>query len=156
MLQLSFYTADTKTLNMSYLKIFPRSIAVTMSGDGGYVGQLLYDYEQYGRMMYDDDSDVRLMCAWQPKPNWFICTTRQTHSLAGFSVFMHALNHYLFDVLQFDPVSQWSKISPTEYEYYFERVYFDLGTREFTAVKKLTVPDAAESSHNIFTEKRRG
>lgn len=140
---------------MSYLKIFPRSIAVTMSGDGGYVGQLLYDFEQYGRMMYDDDSDVRLICTWQPKHTWLICATRETHSLAGFSVFMHALNHYLFDVLQFDPLSQWCKISSTEYEYYFERVYFDLGTREFTAVKKLSVPDAAESSNSLFTKKRR-
>ena len=123
---------------MSYLKIFPRSIAVKLDGDGGYVGHLLYDFEQYGRMLYGDDSGVALLCGLQAKANWLIRSTERIHYLAGFAVFMDALNHYLFTVLQFDPVSQWSKISPTEYEYYFERVYFDMGTRQFNAVEKIS------------------
>ncbi len=55
--------------------------------------------------------------------------------LAGFSVFMHAMNHYLFEVLQFDPVPQWNNVPATEYEYHFDCVYFDMGTRQFKVVK---------------------
>lgn len=123
---------------MAYLKIFPRSIIVKMDGDGGYVGRITYDFEQYGRMMYGDDSDVLLRCLWQTQSNWRILSTAHAHRLAGFSLFVHALNHYLFQVLQFDPVSQWNKVSATDYEYYFERVYFDMGTQQFNPVEKVT------------------
>jgi hypothetical protein len=119
---------------MSYLKIFPRSIAVKMNGTGGYVGQMRYDFEQYGCMMYDYDSHVALVCRWLPRAHWMIRSTEQIHRLTGFDVFMHAMNHYLFSVLQFDPVSQWSNASATDYEYYFERVYFDMGAHQFNAV----------------------
>jgi len=123
---------------MSYLKIFPRSIIVKKDGDGGYVGRITYDFEQYGRMMYGDDSDVLVQCLWQTHADWRIFSTAQAHRLAGFSLFMHALNHYLFQVLQFDPVSQWNKVSATDYEYYFERVYFDMGTQQFNAIEKVS------------------
>jgi hypothetical protein len=123
---------------MAYLKIFPRSIIVKMDGEAGYVGRITYDFEQYGRMMYGDDSDVLVRCFWQTQANWRILSTAQAHRLAGFSLFMHALNHYLFQVLQFDPVSQWNKVSATDYEYYFERVYFDMGTQQFNAVEKVS------------------
>jgi len=126
---------DTQISSMSYLKIFPRSITVKLDGDGGYVGRISYDFEQYGRMMYGDDSDVVIRCFWQTHADWRILSTAQVHRLAGFSMFMHALNHYLFQVLQFDPVSQWNKVSATDCEYYFERVYFDMGTQQFNAVE---------------------
>lgn len=121
---------------MSYLKIFPQSIVAKANGDGGYHGRMTFDFEQYGRMMYGEDSEVELLCRGQPYARWTICSTKSVHSLAGFSVFMNAMNHYLFKVLRFDPVSHWSKPSITDYEYYFERVYFDMGTRQFNAVEK--------------------
>ena len=109
-----------------------------MDGDGGYVGRITYDFEQYGRMMYGDDSDIFVKCLWQTHADWRILSTVQAHRLAGFSLFMQALNHYLFQVLQFDPVSQWNKVSATDYEYYFERVYFDMGTQQFNAIEKVS------------------
>lgn len=121
---------------MAYLKIFPRSIVTMLDGEGGYVGRITYDFEQYGRMMYDDDTDVQLKCGCEPFEGWRIITTSKMQRLAGFSVFMNALNHYLFEVLQFDPVSQWNMVSLSVYEYYFERVYFDMGTQQFKMVDK--------------------
>ncbi len=135
---------------MSYLKIFPRTIAVKMDGTGGYVGRMMYDFEQYGRMMYAVDSGISLLYRWQPDTDWLIQSTQQVHLLAGFSVFMHAMNHYLFDVLQFDPVSQWSKASDTDYKYYFERVYFDMGTREFNSIQKIAVADTADTVRSFW------
>jgi hypothetical protein len=130
---------------MSYLKIFPRSIIVKIDSSGDYVGRLTYDFEQYGRMVYGDDSNIVLRSHWKPHSNWLIQSTGQVHKLAGFFVFMKALNHYLFEIIQFDPVSQLCKSSSTEYEYYFERVYFDMGTGEFVSVKKMAVLNSDES-----------
>lgn len=130
---------------MSYLKIFPRSIIVKKDRAGDYVGRLTYDFEQYGRMVYDDDSNIILQSHWQPYSNWLIQSTGQAHKLAGFFVFMKALNHYLFEIIQFDPVSQLCKASSAEYEYYFERIYFDMGTGEFVSDKKMAVLNSDES-----------
>ena len=121
---------------MSYLKIFPRSIKVKQDGDGGYAGHLMYDFEHYGCMTYDDDSAVELLFLGHLQVDWLIRTCEAEHRLNGFAVFMHAMNHYLFEVLQFDPVSQWSRVSASEYEYHFDRVYFDMSTRQFNAVKE--------------------
>jgi hypothetical protein len=66
-------------------------------------------------------------------------------SLAGFLVFMKALNHYLFEIIQFDPVSQLSKSSVTEYEYYFERVYFDMGAGKFISAQKMPILNSDEA-----------
>jgi len=130
---------------MSYLKIFPRSLIVKIDGASDYVGRLTYDFEQYGRMVYDDDSAIVLQQHWQPNSNWLIQSTGQVHSLAGFLVFMKALNHYLFEIIQFDPVSQFCKSSVTEYEYYFERVYFDMGAGKFISAQKMPVLNSDEA-----------
>jgi hypothetical protein len=53
-------------------------------------------------------------------------STIRMHKLAGFPVFIDALNNYLFDVLCFDPKSQFSKVSPIYFEYYFEDVFLTL------------------------------
>lgn len=112
-----------------------------MDGSGGYVGRIAYDFEQYGRMIYDDYSDIAMICRWAPHADWIVFCTGNVHRLSGFSAFMQAMNHYLFSVLQFDPVSQWSKLSATEYVYYFERVYFDMGTLQFCPIRKMAVTD---------------
>lgn len=126
-------------------------MVVKLDGDGGYTGRLQYDFEQYGRMVHDDDAAVSLRCRWDPHAHWLIRSTSATNGLAGFGVFMHAMNHYLFVVLQFDPVSQWHQVSDSDYEYCFERVYFDMGTQKFNAVKKISVSDSAESARNYWT-----
>ncbi len=50
-------------------------------------------------------------------------------------MFIKALNHYLFEIIRLDPVSQFCKAFSTEYEYYFEHVYFGMGNSEFVSVK---------------------
>lgn len=135
---------------MSYLKIFPRSISVKTDGPCSYVGRIAYDFERYGRMMYDDGCDIAMICRCLPAADWIIFPTGQEHRLAGFSVFMQAMNHYLFSMLQFDPVSQWSKVSAIDYEYFFERVYFDMGTHQFSPIKKMAVPDIVENTKNFI------
>lgn len=130
---------------MSYLKIFPRSLLLKIDSACDYVGSLTYDFEQYGRMVYEDDSNIILKYHRQPNASWLIQSTGQVHSLAGFVVFMKALNHYLFEIIQFDPVSQLCKASSTEYEYYFERVYFDMGTGEFVSIQKKSVLNSDET-----------
>ena len=120
---------------MSYLKIFPRSISVKTEDVDSYIGLIHYDFERYGCMVYGANSPVQLCCRWQPRAEWFIRSTEQTHNLAGFVVFMNALNHYLFEVLQFDPISQWSKASNSGYELHLESVCFDLSTQDIRKIK---------------------
>lgn len=135
---------------MSYLKIFPRSLSVKLDGAGAYVGNFYYDFEQYGCMVYGAESTVKLLCLWNPHAVWVIRSTEPVHKLTGYAVFMEALNHYLFNVVRFDPVSQWCKVSSSEYEYHFENMYFDLGTQEFTAIKKLSVADSGDRLQKFF------
>lgn len=130
---------------MSYLKIFPRSLIVKVVNDSEYVGRLTYDFEQYGRMVYDDDSMIVLQQRCQPHLNWLIKSTGQVHNLAGFHVFMKALNHYLFEMIHFDPITQFCRSTATEFEFYFERVYFDMGLGEFISVQKMTVLNSGEA-----------
>lgn len=140
---------------MSYLKIFPKSFCTRRNADGGYVGHLRYDFEQYGHMLHDYDAGVALVCLGQPSAHWMVVSTDLTHSLSGFSVFMQAMNHYLFKVLQFDPVSQWTQVSDTEYEYYFDRAYFDMDTKKFNVLKEIPATDSVEKIRNLFRLKLR-
>jgi hypothetical protein len=142
-------------LHMSYLKIFPKSIFAKRNAVGGYEGYLLYDFEQYGRMLYGYDSGVALLCDGPPYARWLIESTDFTYKLSGFSVFLHAMNHYLFTVLQFDPVSQLKQVSDTEYEYYFDRVYFDMDTQKFDVLKKIPVTNPDETMRKLLRLKLR-
>ncbi len=140
---------------MSYLKIFPKSICTKRNAVGGYEGYLFYDFEQYGRMLYGYDSGVALVCDGSPCARWLIESTDLTYRLTGFSVFLHAMNHYLFRVLQFDPISQLKQVSDTEYEYYFDRVYFDMDTQKFNVLKEMPVTNSVETIRNLLRFKSR-
>ena len=131
---------------MSYLKIYPRSIIVNIDSVGDYVGRLTFDFEQYGRMVYDNDSDIVLQCRSESYAKWLIQSIGQVHNLAGFFVFMKALNHYLFEIIRFDPVSRLCKASSAEYVYYFEHDYFDMGTDEFVSTKEVSILNSDETN----------
>lgn len=140
---------------MSYLKIFPRSIYAKRNAVGGYEGSLLYDFEQYGRMLYGYDVGVALIYNGSPYARWLIQSTDLTYRLSGFSVFLHAMNHYLFKVLKFDPVSQLKQVSATEYEYYFDRLYFDMDTKKFNVLNEMQVTNSTEKMRKLMCLKLR-
>lgn len=140
---------------MSYLKIFPKLICTKRNAVGNYVGILTYDFEQYGRMLYGYDSGVALICVGHPSASWMITSTDLRHSLSGFGVFIRAMNHYLFKLLRFDPVSHLKQVTNTEYEYYFDRVYFDMDTKTFNVIKEMSVSDAVENKQKLLRLKLR-
>lgn len=111
---------------MSYVKIFPRTIVVSRLELGQYAGQLRCNYEQYGRMYRSCDINVLISHSSNAKLNWFIEPTLINHGVAGFKDFIVALNHYLFETLKFDPLTQWPQTNKSQLEYYFEPVYFDM------------------------------
>lgn len=120
---------------MSYLKIFPRSIIAERDEEDGYVGRMQYDFEQYGRMLYDHETDISLVCRSFTDLDWLIVAHDLKSQLSGFERFIQSLNHYLFEVVKFDPLAHWSKPSGTYYLYHFEPVYFDVGLRQFISSK---------------------
>lgn len=136
--------------SMSYLKIFPKSICMKLNGVGCYQGILLYDFEQYGCMLYGYGLGAAMVCDGSRRERWVIEATDLTYSQSGFQVFLHAMNHYLFQVLLFDPVSQLKQVSDTEYEYYFECVYFDMGTQKFNVLKEMPVTDFVEMTRKLL------
>jgi hypothetical protein len=146
---------DTAWQFMSYLKIFPRSLVVRVDGSGSYVGRMTYDFEQYGRMLCDNETGIALDYKLLESSDWSIRLTGVEHGLAGLSVFIQAMNYYMFDVLLFDPVSHFSKMSEQDYEFYFERVYFDMGTQQFNSVKKIPAVSTADGVRSFFRAKIR-
>ena len=146
---------DTTLQFMSYLKIFPRSLVAKDDGSGAYIGRMTYDFEQYGRMLYDNETGVALEYQLLVCSGWSIRLTGTGQGLAGLSVFIQAMNYYLFSVLQFDPVSHWSKLSDREYEFYFERVYFDMGTQQFIPMRKKSVVTTVDGVRSFLKAKIR-
>lgn len=140
---------------MSYLKIFPKTICTKRNAVGDYEGYLRYDFEQYGRMLYGYDSGVAVVCDRSFEVRWLIESTDLTSSLSGFPVFLYAMNHYLFKVLHFDPVSQLKQVSDTDYEYYFDSVYFDMDTQKFNVLKAMPITNSAETMRKLSRLKLR-
>lgn len=140
---------------MSYLKIFPRSLVAKTDGSGAYIGRMTYDFEQYGRMLCDNETGVALEYQLLVCSGWSIRLTGAGQGLAGLSVFIQAMNYYLFEVLQFDPVSHWSKLSDGDGEFYFERVYFDMGTQQFTSAKEMQEVTTVNGARSFFRAKIR-
>jgi hypothetical protein len=155
LMDLRMQSLDTSFEFMSYLKIFPRSLIAKADGSGAYIGRMTYDFEHYGRMLYDNETGVALEYRLLLCSGWSIRLTGAGQGLAGLSVFIRAMNYYLFSVLQFDPVSHWSKLSDKDYEFYFERVYFDMGTKQFTIAKEMPVLDTADGVRSVLRAKIR-
>lgn len=155
LMKLRIQSLDTALQFMSYLKIFPRSLVAKADSSGAYIGYFTYDFEQYGRMLYDNETGIALEYQLLVCSGWSIRLTGTGYGLAGLSVFINAMNYYLFSVLQFDPISHWSKQSDKEYEFYFERVYFDMGTKQFTTVKEMPVVDTVDGVRSFFRAKIR-
>lgn len=138
---------------MSYLKIFPRSLIAKSDGSGAYIGRMTYDFEQYGRMLYGNETGIAIEYQLLTCSGWSIRLTGSTQSLVGFGIFIHAMNYYLFDVMHFDPISHWSKWSDKGYEFYFERIYFDMGTQKFTFAKEMPVATTVDGIQSLFRSK---
>ena len=119
---------------MSYLKIFPLLISVQKSGLDSYVGVLRYDFERYGHMLHENEIGITLICVDKTNSSWIIESADADHFQVGLNVFMASFNSYLFKVLQFDPVLVWSDLSSSNFEFHFDRVYFDIGRSCFIDV----------------------
>lgn len=120
---------------MSYLKIFPKTIAVQADGAGDFAGRFFYDFESYGQLVCGECSEICIHYKPMPYSSWLISSNQLKTNSNGFHFFLKALNIYFFDILQFDPISHWNNVSGGVYEYFFESVYFDIGVKEFHNVE---------------------
>ncbi len=116
----------------SYLKIFPRTLIAQRDDEDGYTGCMRYDFEQYGQMFYAHRTKVHLCCSSFAAMDWRLTLSELSDRLAVAHGFSNALNHYLFDVLKFDPITQWHKPFGSCYEYHFRPIYFDIGLQKIS------------------------
>jgi len=135
---------------MSYIKIYPISIIAKINSEGCYVGEMVYDIEQYGHILKSEFLNVELLSHEQTNSPWWIRVTNRRHSFVGISVFMTALNCYFFKAYQFNLMSQSEKVSADIYEYHFDRVYFDMGNKKFNIIQKIMIPDSGDALGSLL------
>lgn len=95
---------------------------------------MTYDLENYGQMLFKNISNVSFHTDVKYAVNWRMDVIEDKHMFANYSVFMDALNFYLFQVRKFNPRLHWNEITDVDKQYCFERMYFDMGLRKFKKV----------------------
>jgi hypothetical protein len=111
---------------MSYLKIYPKRIIVTLNADGDFEGVFTLHIEYHWLQANDKKCDVIIT---QEGDQWQIWV----HPLAGletpqFKQFVESLNDYLFSVLKLAPNSQ--GVGLPKVEVFFDDIYFDMSGQE--------------------------
>lgn len=118
---------------MSYLKIYTKAIVMHRERYEDFIGELMLDYDLYGITILNEKIPIVISRVYEDKRAWDLKSRDNKRHLQVKDVFWSALNHYLFDVLLFDPGSQFAKIGDEFYEYHFKSIYFDVGTGMFTS-----------------------
>lgn len=122
-------------MHYEYLKIFPRTITAIPDDAGGFTGKMIYDLENYGQMLCKNISNVSFHTNVNHTANWRMDVIEDKHKFANYSIFIDALNFYLFEITKFNPRSHWNEITGFDKQYCFERMYFDMGLRKFKRIK---------------------
>ncbi len=116
---------------MRFLNVYPKRIWATLNAEGAFEGKFTFNLEQYGLLLSDTVSDVRvyedpiMVGQWKiwVKPLFDV-------DMPHFNKFVEALNHYVFDVLQYTP----SRSAPGKdlpmVKLFFNGMYFDMSGDE--------------------------
>ena len=112
---------------MQFLNIYPKRILATLSDDGAFEGQFTFDLEQYGLITSDVVCDISVTQDQVMAGGWKIWVKPLFDiEMPHFDKFVEALNHYVFEVLQYTP----SRSAPARdlpvVNLFFTDVYFDM------------------------------
>jgi hypothetical protein len=113
---------------MQFLSIFPDKLSVEKTPNNQLVGTLFFNFEQYGLQL--DEQTCPVM--FHPTPSGWRLSLGPMPELdvAHFDTLTQALNHYVLEVLQFDPRPADAGAGKVVKELYFDDVFFDLSSTD--------------------------
>jgi hypothetical protein len=122
---------------MQFLNIYPKRILATLSDDGAFEGQFTFDLEQYGLITSDVVCDISVTQDQVMAGGWKIWVKPLFDiEMPHFDKFVEALNHSVFEVLQYTPSRSAAARDLPAVKLFFTDVYFDMsGTQP--VVKKI-------------------
>ena len=113
---------------MQFLSIFPSKLSVERTSDNQWVGTLFFNFEQYGLQLNEQTCPVRFH---HTSTGWRLSLGHMSElESAHFDKLTQALNHYVLEVLQFDPRLADVGVGKVVKELYFDDVFFDLSSSD--------------------------
>lgn len=112
---------------MHFLNVYPKRLWATLNPVGAFEGQFTFDLEQYGLVMSDIVCDVTIGEDSVMVGQWKISMKPMLDvEMPHFDKFVDALNHYVFDVLQFMPSRSVPGKDLPMVKLFFDDIYFDM------------------------------
>jgi hypothetical protein len=112
---------------MHFLNVYPKRLWATLNPVGVFEGQFTFDLEQYGLVMSDIVCDVTIGEDPVMVGQWKISMKPMLDvEMPHFDKFVDALNHYVFDVLQFMPSRSVPGKDLPMVKLFFDDIYFDM------------------------------
>jgi len=127
---------------MRFLNVYPKRLIATLSADGAFEGQIVFDLEQYGLVTNDIVCAVTVCEDTIMVGQWKINVKPMFNvEMPHFDKFVETLNHYVFEVLQYMP----SRSAPGKelpmVKIFFTGMYLDMSGDE-PVVQKIGVGSA--------------
>ena len=111
----------------------------TLNAEGAFEGQFTFNLEQYGLLLSDTVSDVKVFEDPLMVGQWKIWVKPMFDvDMPHFNKFVDTLNHYVFDVLRYSPSRSASGKELPMVKLFFNGIYFDMSGDE-PVVQKIGV-----------------
>ena len=116
---------------MNFLNVYPKRLWATLNPVGVFDGQFTFDLEQYGFLMSAIVCDVTISEDPMMVGQWAM-SMKPMHDvkMPHFEKFVMALNHYVFDFLQYTPNRSAAEKDLPMVKLFFDDVYFDMAGAE--------------------------
>ena len=124
---------------MRFLNVYPKRLMATLNAEGAFEGQFTFNLEQYGLLLSDTVSDVKVFEDPLMVGQWKIWVKPMFDvDMPHFNKFVDTLNHYVFDVLRYSPSRSASGKELPMVKLFFNGIYFDMSGDE-PVVQKIGV-----------------
>jgi hypothetical protein len=124
---------------MRFLNVYPKRLMATLNAEGSFEGQFTFNLEQYGLLLSDTVSDVKVFEDPLMVGQWKIWVKPMFDvDMPHFDKFVDTLNHYVFDVLRYTPSRSASGKELPMVKLFFNGIYFDMSGDE-PVVQKIGV-----------------
>jgi hypothetical protein len=122
---------------MRFLNVYPKRILASLNTSGTFEGQFTFNIEQYGLQLKDTVCDITISENPAMRGQWRIqMANLYAIEMPHFEQFVKTLNHYVFDVLQFNPSRSANGKDLPGVKLFFDEIYFDMSGAEPVVQKR--------------------